>query len=179
MIVGISGYKGSGKDTAGDVLINKFGFKKESFAGPIKDIVAQQFNIDREMLEGTDEFSRKCRENSDYGAYGFTPRELLQKIGTFYNSEIDKCYWSDIVEKKYLKTFGEDIVLTDVRFPCEVEMIERNGGFVIRVERPGFDGEDHISERSLCDWPFDLVILNHGSIDLFKQNVEELMKVKI
>ena len=179
MIIGISGYAGTGKDTAGQVLIDKFGFEKASFAAPIKDIVAKQFNIDREMLEGIDSFSRKCREDKDYGAYGFTPRELLRMIGGFYVQEISPTFWCDIVENNYRKSWGKDIVITDVRFPQEIEMIERNGGFVVRIQRPGFNGTDHISERSLCKYPFDTVINNFGSLELFKDQVEQLMKVKI
>ena len=179
MIIGISGYQGTGKDTAGQVLIDKFGFTKESFAAPIKDIVSKQFNIDREMLEGLDSFSRKCREDINYGAYGFTPRQLLQKVGSFYTDNISKTFWSDIVEKKYLSTFGMDIVITDVRFPCEIEMIERNGGKVLRITREGFNGSEHSSERALEGYPFNTVQLNHGTIEEFKSNIEKLMKVWI
>lgn len=177
MIIGISGYKGSGKDTAGQVLIDKFGFTKASFAAPIKDMVSEQFGIDRFMLEGTDCKMREMRDNPKFGAYGLSPRQLLQKLGTFYNSEISTTYWSDMLEKEYKSQFGNDFVVTDVRFPCEVEMIERNGGKVIRINRPGFTGEDHVSERSLCDWPFDTVISNHKDMDFLREQTEALMKV--
>ena len=43
MIIGIAGYKGSGKDTAGSVLTDVFNFEKMSFAAPIKNLVASTF----------------------------------------------------------------------------------------------------------------------------------------
>lgn len=46
-LIAISGWKKSGKDTAGELLINDYGFKRISFAGPLKDKVAQDFNMTR------------------------------------------------------------------------------------------------------------------------------------
>lgn len=47
-LIAISGWKKSGKDTAGELLINEYGFKRISFAGPLKDKVAADFNMTRE-----------------------------------------------------------------------------------------------------------------------------------
>lgn len=51
IIVAVSGWKGSGKDTASDYLIEKHGFKKISFASPLKDTVSEQFKISRESID--------------------------------------------------------------------------------------------------------------------------------
>ena len=40
MIIGICGFKSSGKDTLAEFLIKDYGFKKLSFASALKDIVA-------------------------------------------------------------------------------------------------------------------------------------------
>ena len=39
IIVGFIGASGSGKDTASDYLVNNYGFKKMSFADPLKKMV--------------------------------------------------------------------------------------------------------------------------------------------
>ena len=52
MIIAICGLQGSGKDTVGHYLINKYSFTKLSFAGVLKDIVGILFGWEREMLEG-------------------------------------------------------------------------------------------------------------------------------
>lgn len=53
-IIAISGWKKSGKDTAGEVLINEHGFKRVSFAGPLKAKVAADFNMTREEQDNQD-----------------------------------------------------------------------------------------------------------------------------
>jgi hypothetical protein len=50
-IVAISGWKGSGKDTAAKILVDKFGFKRVSFADALKDIVAEQYGLSRASLD--------------------------------------------------------------------------------------------------------------------------------
>ena len=40
MIIGCCGFQGSGKDTIADYLQNIYGFKRESFAGPLKDAIS-------------------------------------------------------------------------------------------------------------------------------------------
>jgi len=52
MIIGICGFIGCGKDTVADHLTNEHGFRRESFAGTLKDAVSVVFGWDREMLEG-------------------------------------------------------------------------------------------------------------------------------
>ena len=47
MIVGLVGFIGSGKGTAGDIL-KDFGFQQISFAGGVKDIAAVMFDWPRD-----------------------------------------------------------------------------------------------------------------------------------
>ena len=65
MIVGIAGLIGSGKDTIADYLVNSHGFKRESFAGTLKDAVASVFGWDRILLEGRTSSAREWREQID------------------------------------------------------------------------------------------------------------------
>jgi len=53
-VLAISGWKKSGKDTATDHLVAKYGASRVSFAGPLKDKVAEDFNIPREWLDDQD-----------------------------------------------------------------------------------------------------------------------------
>lgn len=46
MLLALSGKMRSGKDTAADVLVDKHGFTKMSFAAPLKEICAAAFDID-------------------------------------------------------------------------------------------------------------------------------------
>jgi cytidylate kinase len=65
MIIGICGLQSSGKDTLGNILVEKYGFKKLSFAGVLKDIVSILFGWPIDMVEGSTKESRAWREQVD------------------------------------------------------------------------------------------------------------------
>ena len=77
-IIGLSGYKGSGKDTVADFLCEKYGFIKYGFADPIKEIAKIMFDFseDETLKEVVDE------------RWGISPREFYQKFGTEYGQFI-------------------------------------------------------------------------------------------
>jgi hypothetical protein len=141
MIIGIAGFQGSGKDTIADYLQNIYGFKRDSFAATLKDAVACVFGWDRELLEGRTTESRAWREQVDpwwsnrLNMPNLTPRLVLQKWGT----EVARKSWHDdtwiaSLENK-LNRAHNDIVITDVRFPNEIQAVRNAGGIVIRVVR--------------------------------------------
>ncbi len=141
MIIGITGQIGSGKDTVANYLTTHHMFKRESFAGSLKDAVSNIFGWDREMLEGSTKSSREWREQVDpwwsvrLGMPHLTPRWVLQQWGTevcraaFHND-----IWIASVENK-LRTAHDDIVITDCRFINEFTSIKAVGGITIRVNR--------------------------------------------
>lgn len=141
MIIGVSGFIGSGKDTIADYLITFKGFKRMSYAGPLKDAVSAIFNWDRELLEGTTKYSREWRDQVDtwwaerLDIKHLTPRHVLQQWGTevgrrAFHDDI----WIASIENKLL-TVKDDIVISDCRFPNELKSIKRAGGITLRVNR--------------------------------------------
>ena len=140
MIIGICGLIGAGKDTIADYLVNIHQFRRESFANSLKDAVGAVFNWDRELLEGRTKQSREWREQPDPWwtarlGQSITPRQVLQYWGTEvcrrgYHDDI----WIASLENKILNS-RDDIVISDCRFPNEIEAIKRAGGRVIRVTR--------------------------------------------
>ena len=138
MIVGLVGFIGSGKGTAGDIL-GELGFIKESFAGSVKDIASVMFGWPRHLLEGDTDESRTFRELPDEGwskRFGrpFTPREALQKVGTEVGRDVfHQDFWVQALDAKV--DFKKHYVITDVRFPNEINWIHENGGIVIEIQR--------------------------------------------
>jgi hypothetical protein len=141
MIIGVCGLIGSGKDTIADYLQNIHEFRRESFASTLKDAVAAVFGWDRELLEGRTKESRAWREQVDpwwsarLDMPDLTPRWVLQHWGTeVVRRSFHDDTWIASLENKLRKT-GDDVVISDCRFPNEIAAIKRAGGTVIRVVR--------------------------------------------
>jgi len=141
MIIGITGFIGSGKDTVANYLVAKHGFVRDSFAGALKDAVAQVFGWDRELLEGLTPEAREWREQVDpwwskrLNMPKLTPRLMLQLWGTEvcrrgFHDDI----WIASLENRLRKT-TENIVISDVRFPNEIAAIRKVGGTCVWVKR--------------------------------------------
>lgn len=208
MIIGICGLIGSGKDTAADYLVNIHQFRRESFAGALKDAVAAVFGWDRTMLEGRTKQSREWREQVDLwwaerlNMPNLTPRWVLQYWGTevcrnaFHNDT-----WIASLENK-LRKANDDIVISDCRFPNEIDAIRKQGGKIICIQRgelpswyeaayalnkgPGHIGwaiakdqllrlNIHASETSWIGTDFDCIIKNDGSLDELYSQLTHLL----
>lgn len=200
MLISVSGLIGSGKDTIADYLVNSHGFLRESWAGTLKDAVAAVFGWDRILLEGKTSESRKWREVPDgwWSArlgVDVTPRRVLQVWGTevcrnAYHDDI----WIASLENKLRKT-NDNVVISDSRFPNELESVKRIGGITIRVKR-GVDPDwvdyllkygateefknrwpgIHASEYSSVCAKYDYVIHNDGSIDDLYGKINNLIQ---
>lgn len=140
MLVGILGRIDSGKGTVADELVNTYGFRQDSFASTLKDITAVLFNWDRAMLEGNTPESRAEREIVDefwaekLGIPDFTPRLALQLIGTdVFRNNFHQDIWVLSVMARYKD--DDNVVISDCRFPNEVQIIRDLGGRIIQVDR--------------------------------------------
>jgi hypothetical protein len=160
MIIGFVGFIGSGKDTAADYLVNFHGFRRDSFANTLKDAVAAVFGWDRVLLEGRTKEAREWREQQDEWwsnrlGKEITPRKILQYWGTeVCRQGFHDDIWIASLENKMRKT-GDNIVISDVRFPNEIKAIKNAGGQVVRVVR----GDDP-------EWYQDAWNMNQGPTNM-------------
>jgi hypothetical protein len=204
MIIGVCGFIGSGKDTIADYLVNFHEFRRDSYAGTLKDAVAAVFNWDRELLEGRTKEARAWREQVDpwwaqrLNMPNLTPRLVLQLWGTeVCRKGFHDDIWIASVENK-LRTSKDNIVISDCRFPNEIKSIKQAGGRVIWVKRgelPSWyimagkanNGDVvaqtklkelgvHVSETAWVGTEFDAVIDNNGSIDDLYTAVKSLVQ---
>jgi hypothetical protein len=132
MIIGLSGFINSGKDTVAKYLVRNHGFTKLSFASTLKDMVSVVFGWPRNLLEGDTEESRVFRETPDYFwssklGHSVTPRWVLQYMGTeVMRNYFCQSIWCDALENK-IRSFSGDVVITDVRFLNEIAMLQDKG----------------------------------------------------
>jgi hypothetical protein len=198
MIIGICGFIGSGKDTVADFLVNFHEFRRESFASTLKDSVAAVFGWDRTLLEGRTAEAREWREQVDpwwaerLDMPTLTPRWVLQYWGTeVCRRSFHDDIWIASLENK-LRNSKDNIVISDCRFPNEIQAIKKAGGQIVWVQRGALpewyddavsanQGHNiginnmklrkiHASEWAWLGNEFNHVIDNNGTIDeLFKQ----------
>lgn len=144
MIIGICGFKSSGKDTIAELLIQEYGFMKLTFSGALKDIVSIMFGWPRERLDGLTVADREWREEIDdewaklLDMPLLSPRYVLQYFGTdLFRDRWHPDIWVKIVEMEIKKNRakGIPIVIADCRFRNEIELIRANGGLIIHVHR--------------------------------------------
>ena len=172
MIIGLSGYARSGKDTVANLLVLNYSFKRLAFADAIKDAVL--------LLNPILDNGRRVNDVvNDYGweiAKANTEvRRLLQVMGTEVGRKlIDEYVWIDKVFNQI--GTGERFVITDVRFPNEANMIQAVEGKVWRINRHNHSAVNtHISERAMDNFMVDHVVYNDGSLDELSNEVFMLM----
>ena len=164
MIIGIySPAAQSGKTTVARFLQER-GYCRLPFAQPMRDMlsvmlsdlgyseerIAHHLYVDKEAL---------------VPELGVSVRHLLRTLGTEWGREcISPTVWLDVwLAKARRKSF---VVVDDVRFTNEAEMIHLLGGQVWRITRPGaVRTTEHASEGGLDGWGhFTCDIVNAGTI---------------
>ena len=166
MIMGLCGTKGSGKDTVAEMMFKISGFKKISFADPLKEACSTALGIpiyhfhepdlkDKDLetpvVINIDTIQALVFEVSKYykglinigilvdkadGVVLNSPRQILQYVGTDLFREL-------IDNEIWLKCFEEriksmdgHIVCTDARFPNERQLLKKLGAVLVFIERP-------------------------------------------
>lgn len=173
MIIGITGLKTSGKDTSADYLLKTIpNSHKLSFADPLKSACRELFGFNNAQLYGDK------KETPDEFWFGLTPRKVMQFFGTELvrnhmgelHEQIGNNFWIKCMEKQMSNVVESEtnavIIIPDVRFENEFQMIKRHGGIIIRINRPGLDQTDmHESEKYCMQFEADREVINDGSIE--------------
>ncbi|MCM2263962.1 MAG: hypothetical protein NDI73_02105 [Desulfuromonadales bacterium] len=122
---------------------------------------------------------RDIQERS--GMTSVTVRRLLQWWGTEYRRAQDPDYWTKAWGRKIEQydLTRTPILVDDVRFMNELEVIRTHGGLIVKIERPGFSGaNNHSSETSLDGFNnWDAVVVNNGTLEEFRAKIGTLDKL--
>jgi hypothetical protein len=182
-MIGFLAKRRSGKDTASDYLVKKFGYTKRGFAYPLKESVQKMFMFNNEQL-----YTEK-KEIIDPN-WGVKPRKVLQFIGTdivrnlFCKSllpDIENNFWiksGDIWYNNNKEVHNGKVVWCDVRFQNEVDYIQSKNGIVIKIERTLECDEDSLHESELdIDkiTNYNYKIENNDTINKFYHDIDILI----
>lgn len=185
IVIGIAGKKGSGKDATASMLeslCHKYSIEcsKIAFADALKEelfkYVLEPNGIPKEALH--DDRKRHFRL-------------ILQGYGTdFKRDMVSKSYWTDKV-REYLEQVRLEavtdtclspiVIVTDVRFQEEYDLILDYSGTLIRINRYNglldkikkfFKRDKHSSECALDKNKFHCVLDNSGTYEQLEEKVE-------
>ena len=177
MIIGLSGYAQSGKDTVADYLVNKYGFKKVSFADPIrKALYILNPKVDIADMRGVQLASAVDGLGwENVKADSPDTRELLQRMGTEVGREMfGEDFW--VSQGLLVANEHRNVVFADTRFVNEANAIRTEGGQIWRISKFGTDPvNDHPSEVALDDYQFDWSIWNNWDIPSLHAYVDTIM----
>ena len=131
-LVGIVGLARSGKDSVANQLRAHYDFTHTAlFAGPLKEAAMSAFNLSRHEVSGVD-YDRE----SIHPFWGISVREILQKLGTECMRDVFGAdHWVRLMDKFLTDYESLNVVITDVRFDNEVEMLRSHGATILGVVR--------------------------------------------
>lgn len=193
MLIGLSGYAGTGKDTIADILVEQHGFTRHAFADPMRDMLLALDPIVappryqgglREQIPtrlsyvihemGWDIAKRQIPEI----------RNLLQRFGTEVGRNmIADDFWIEMTMRNVLalgpvmnQPAGVHHVISDVRFENEARAVEAAGGIMCRVHREGFGPVNaHSSDSGLDDWEFEWHFHNDSTYESVEEGVDVML----
>jgi hypothetical protein len=132
-----------------------------------------------ENLYSYSKYHRQLKNDLDFYIIKLTPRTLLQLLGTECGRQIiHPNIWVNALFADYDTSSNYDFnwIITDVRFPNEVQAIKDKGGIVIKINRDSDVVDNHSSETALDNYDgFDFVVDNNGSIDDLTNNLIKII----
>lgn len=191
MIIGLGGKIGSGKSTLANALV-EMGWKRISFADPLKKLVAEMIGVRPEDINSLKNIKKEYKFgttiaiflSNETGLDGqvisrmlkgktfYDVREILQYVGTDIIRRLKPDWHCERLKSRILEEPDENYVIDDIRFPNELETIKSLGNSSVwYVDRPGNDENSHSSENSLSAKDFGgNIIVNDGTVEeLFEE----------
>lgn len=179
MLIGITGAKGSGKDTFARPFLEQ-GALNLKMAGPLKAMLHAMCltaEVDPQEIEWMLEGDLKEIPCEVFG--GKTPRHAMQTLGTEWRNMLHQDLWLNIWKRRVRLCLerGAEVVCTDIRFIHEAVALRDLGGVLVRIDRPGsLTGDVHVSETEMLSLTADYLITNDRGIPALHQKARDLRK---
>lgn len=167
MLIGIVGYKGSGKSTVTDAALRTLTYGEYiriGFADAMVEMLAA-LGVPRSIL------SDKSKWNTPLEILcGKTVRHACTTLGTEWGRDhISVNLWANLTIQKYKKNSNKTVIVDNCRFPSEFVALRDNGAIMVAWDREGeecteydHESEEHIGYlKTKCDIRF---INRHGLI---------------
>lgn len=199
-VIGFAGRMRNGKTQSALYLVDKYDYVKLSCAGALKKLCANLLNIDLDRLNQMKNDNEPIHIQPDE-TWAITiantigveqniimqdlkdvvfkdVRDILQYVGTDIIRKHKENWHVDILRSEIASLLeqGYNVVIDDVRFTNECDMIKEFGGEVYFVSRRGYNiASTHESENILNDDMFDYehTIYNNQDIEYLNWIIEQ------
>lgn len=188
MIIGLCGFKRTGKSTVAKHLEDKYGYVRVNFKDGLIAEIKQNFpDLLEEMYYhynttySSDNVTYVTSEDDLFEVKPPLMRALMVNYGTEVRRKENPNYWVDIWKLKIteltMKGY-QNIVVDDMRFWEEYNAIKGRGGKTIRIVRDDITtGGDHQSETENLEWVTDHVIQSkQGDLEGLYKAVDDILK---
>lgn len=180
-VIGLTGYKESGKSTTANILVDRYGFTRLSFGTALKQMVRRinpvvSYDPAEHKLLTLSEVAHADVDDTQLKKSYPEYRRFLQRLGTEGIRKVDGDFWIRCLlntMKQHLAEGRHNFVIDDCRFPNEAQFIHQ-----IRDSRlwqiDGRVGQvgDHESESYVGKLGESAVVGNHGDYDDLAKSVE-------
>lgn len=168
-----------GKSTTSQFLAEGLGFTSVKFAGPVKAVTAAyltEMGVPEDLIPDYLDGHLKEESLGDYGFDALTSRKIQQVTGTEAGRKaLDPNFWTTLAARKIRKLLdaGQRVVVDDMRFPNEYDLIKAMGGecWCIYNPRVSIPVGQHVSEGQLDNHAFNRALINEGSLEALHEQV--------
>lgn len=177
--IALFGFAGSGKDSVANRLVSEHGYRRVSFADPLK---AMALTVDPVVTGNT--YPENYRLSDVVNTHGWDEakrtypevRRFLQRLGQAQR-DIDEDYWLNIAINKIGNIPDyTPVVVTDVRYDNEYEALSKLDFLMVRVNRPDIGpANDHVSEDADRFTP-DTTFHNNGTLGALNDNTDLMVR---
>jgi len=177
MIIAIIGKRRSGKDTVAKYIEEEYGFTHLKISFKLKQLCKLLFDFSDGQLESD---SKEIIDDR----WGISPRSAMQFIKTDifqYKIQdlmpsIERKFWIHSFENDYLINDHKNIVISDLRFLHEFDILKNYNLKVIYIQNDNSKHViNHISDTEFLDIPYNYKVINNDTITSLYYQIDQIM----
>lgn len=181
IVIGLGHVAQTGKDMVAEDLVENGGFVRLSTADIIRELCME--------IDPVVDIFHPIRGETDWAYYSNVVavmgaeqaklsnpevRRMQQRVGVGCRNVFGQDFWVRQMRERILQ--HERVVIPDVRFENEIGLVKGFGGRVFRIDRPGKEPLDHITDQALVDFDrWDGSILNDSSRSAARRRCRDLV----
>lgn len=170
LVLGLAGPAGCGKSTAAALLAARGGWRRLSFADPLRELLLA-------LHPAWDLWHLGPGKDLTPADGGPSPRELMRSVGD-WAKRYDQGFFVRIAHQALQRAQrqGLAVVIDDVRYEPEATLIRSLGGRIVHLSRPEVRfRRDHTSELGIEPSPEDLHLRNWGGLSALSAELEQVL----